>query len=288
MWEHPATQRNLRILAQDGVQIVPPDAGEMACKNFGPGRLSEPDVIVEAALKLLRPSIPQSQDLKQEHLLVTAGATREEIDPVRFISNRSSGKMGFALAEAARKRGAQVTVIAGSTSIDPPAGIKLIRVGSADEMHRAVKDEIGSASVFVGAAAVSDYRPAKRAPEKIKKSEQSLILTLERTTDILQDISTTRKDGLIVIGFAAETENVLENARQKLQSKSLDVVVANNVGRNDAGFDVDTNAITIIRRGSKTPLELPVLSKLEAANRILDEIVLLRKDPMPLSAKQKN
>jgi phosphopantothenoylcysteine decarboxylase/phosphopantothenate--cysteine ligase len=196
--------------------------------------------------------------------------------------------MGFALAEAARKRGAQVTVIAGSTSIDPPAGIKLIRVGSADEMHRAVKDEIGSASVFVGAAAVSDYRPAKRAPEKIKKSEQSLILTLERTTDILQDISTTRKDGLIVIGFAAETENVLENARQKLQSKSLDVVVANNVGRNDAGFDVDTNAITIIRRGSKTPLELPVLSKLEAANRILDEIVLLRKDPMPLSAKQKN
>lgn len=289
MWEHPATQRNLRILADDGVRIVPPDAGEMACKTIGPGRLSEPDRIVTAALELLRQSQNQSiQDLNAERLLITAGATREEIDPVRFISNRSSGRMGFALAEAARKRGAEVTLIVGSTSVDPPPGVRLIRVVSANDMYRAVTKEIGSASVFVGAAAVSDYRPSKRAEEKIKKSQKSLTLTLERTTDILKEVSSARRDGMLVIGFAAETENVLDNAREKLNSKNLDAIIANNVAQNDAGFDVETNSITIIRRGNETPIEYPLMSKLEAADRILDEIVVLRKDQAPLGAHQKN
>jgi phosphopantothenoylcysteine decarboxylase/phosphopantothenate--cysteine ligase len=289
MWGHPATQRNLKILQEDGVRIVAPDAGEMACKTIGPGRLSEPDRIVTAALELLRPSLDQTGgDLMDEHVLVTAGATREEIDPVRFISNRSSGRMGFAIAEAARKRGARVTVIAGSTSVDPPEGVKLIRVVSADEMHREVMKEIGIASVFVSAAAISDYRPSKRAPEKIKKSQKSLSLTLERTPDILKEVSSTRRDGLLVIGFAAETENVLDNAREKLQSKNLDAIIANNVARDDSGFDAETNSITIIRRGSETPIELPLMSKREAADRVLDEILILRKNLPPLTARHKS
>jgi phosphopantothenoylcysteine decarboxylase/phosphopantothenate--cysteine ligase len=289
MWEHPATQRNLQLLREDGVRIVPPDAGEMACKTIGPGRLSEPDQIVAAALDLLKQSQNRPlQDLAHEHILITAGATREEIDPVRFISNRSSGRMGFAIAEAARKRGAQVTVVAGTTSVDPPDQVKLIRVVSADEMYRAVKEEIGEASVFVSAAAISDYRPAQRAKDKIKKSQKSLTLKLEPTTDVLKEVSDTRRDGLLVIGFAAETENVLANARQKLLSKNLDAIVANDVSRSDTGFDAETNSITIIRRGKETPIELPLMCKLEAADRILDEVVSLRKDLSTLTAHQKN
>ena len=289
MWEHPATQRNLRRLRDDGVRIIPPDAGEMACKTIGPGRLSEPDRIVTAALDLLKQSQNRPlQDLAQEHILITAGATREEIDPVRFISNRSSGRMGFAIAAAARKRGARVTVVAGTTSVDPLDHVKLIRVVSADEMYRRVKEEIGAASVFVSAAAISDYRPAQRAKEKIKKSQKSLTLELEPTTDILKEISAARRDGLLIIGFAAETENVLANARHKLRSKNLDAIVANDVSRSDAGFDAETNSITIIRRGNETPIVLPLMSKVEAADRILDEVVSLRKDLSTLAAHQKN
>jgi phosphopantothenoylcysteine decarboxylase/phosphopantothenate--cysteine ligase len=289
MWEHPATQRNLQLLEKDGVRIVPPHAGEMACKTIGPGRLSEPDQIVAVALELLRPSQNRPlQDLAQEHILITAGATREEIDPVRFISNRSSGRMGFAIARAARKRGAQVTVVAGITSVDPPDQVKFIRAVSAAEMYGAVKKVIGEATVFVSAAAVSDYRPTRRPQEKIKKGQKSLTLNLEPTTDILKEISDTRRDGLLVIGFAAETENVLANAREKLQSKNLDAIVANDVARTDAGFDAETNAISIIRRGNETPIVLPLMSKLEAADRILDEVVSLRKDFSTFTAHQKN
>jgi phosphopantothenoylcysteine decarboxylase / phosphopantothenate---cysteine ligase len=279
MWEHPATQRNLDQLRADGVHIIEPDAGEMACKTIGPGRLSEPDRIVAAALEILASSRGKessvAKDLTGERILITVGATREEIDPVRFISNRSSGRMGFALAEAAAKRGAEVTVVRGVTTVDPPAGVRIIRALSAAEMSQAVASESGNASVFIGAAAIADYRPSERAGEKIKKSEETLTLTLERTPDVLSEVAASRSNGMLVIGFAAETENVVENARQKLASKNLDAIVANDVSRADAGFDTTTNAVTIIMKDN-APVELPVMSKLEAANRVLDVIVSLR------------
>jgi phosphopantothenoylcysteine decarboxylase/phosphopantothenate--cysteine ligase len=274
MWQHPATQRNLDQLRADGVHILEPDAGEMACGTIGPGRLSEPDRIVAAALDLL--SANCKQDLVGEHFLITVGATREEIDPVRFISNRSSGRMGFALAEAALRRGGEVTVVAGITTVDPPAGVKVVRALSAAEMDQAVARESHDASVFIGAAAIADYRPAQRASQKIKKSEESVTLTLERTPDVLANVAAARTNGMLVVGFAAETENVIANARTKLHSKKLDAIVANDVTREGSGFDSRTNAITILTSQSNDPIELPTLSKSEAANRILDCIVSLR------------
>src|SRR5262245_13203044 len=276
MWEHPATQRKLQQLRADGFHFVEPDACEMACRTIGPGRLSEPERIVAAALEILGGSSSQANDLTGEKFLITVGATREEIDPVRFISNRSSGRMGFALAAAARKRGASVTVIAGITTVDPPQDVQVIKALSAEEMAQAVAAETGKATVFIGAAAVADYRPAKKVAQKIKKTEDSLTLTLERTPDILSWVASSRKPGMLVVGFAAETENVLANAEAKLVSKNLDAIVANDVSRSDSGFDSRTNAITIVARGNGKPIEYPALSKTEAANRILDEIVKLR------------
>lgn len=273
MWKHPATQRNLERLRADGVHIMEPDAGEMACGTIGPGRLSDPDRIVAAALALL--SAGHKKDLTGERFLITVGATREEIDPVRFISNRSSGRMGFALAEAALKRGGEVTVVAGITTVNPPPGVKLVRALSAKEMDQAVARESRDATVFIGAAAIADYRPAQRAPQKIKKSAESLTLTLERTPDVLANVAAARTNGMLVVGFAAETENVVANAREKLRNKKLDAIVANDVTRADSGFDTTTNAVTIIT-ASADPIELPALSKSEAANRILDAIVSLR------------
>jgi len=272
MLEHPATQRNLERLRADGVHFVEPDAGEMACGTIGPGRLSEPDRIVAAALKILGGS--KSKDLSGERLLITVGATREEIDPVRFISNRSSGKMGFALAEAALKRGADVTVVVGVTTAAVPSGVRIVNALSAEEMSHAVARESAGASVFIGAAAIADYRPVQRAEQKIKKSNELITLTLERTPDVLSQVAASRTNGMLVIGFAAETENVVENAKEKLRAKKLDAIVANDVTRQDSGFDSATNAITIITRDEA--VELPVLSKRDAADRILDAIVKLR------------
>lgn len=277
MWRHPATQRNIQLLRQDGVHVIEPDDGEMACGTIGPGRLGEPERIVAVALELLSQSEPRKvQDLAGEHLLITTGATREELDPVRFISNRSSGRMGFAIAEAARNRGAEVTTVAGITSATPPEGVRIVRATSAADMHAAVIKEIGKASIFIAAAAVADYRPVSRAARKIKKSDSSINLSLERTPDILGDVATARTNGLLVVGFAAETDEVIPNALAKLQSKNLDAIVANDVSREDTGFDSDMNAITIIARGAADPVQLPVMSKLEAAHHILDEVVRLR------------
>ena len=275
MWEHPATQRNLERLRADGVHIMEPDAGEMACGTIGPGRLSEPERIVAAALEILKAST-QPRDLAGERFLITVGATREEIDPVRFISNRSSGRMGYALAEAALNRGGEVTVVAGVTTVPPPAGVKIVKAQSAEEMAQAVERERENASVFIGAAAIADYRPAQRADQKIKKSEDSITLTLERTPDVLSQVAASRANGTLVIGFAAETENVLDNAREKLRAKGLDAIVANDVTRQGSGFDSATNAITILTKDNSDPWVLPVMSKSEAANRILDVIVKLR------------
>ena len=273
MWQHPATQRNLDQLRADGVHIMNPDSGEMACKTIGPGRLSEPEQIVTAALEIL--SASSRKDLVGERLLITVGATREEIDPVRFISNRSSGRMGFALAEAALKRGADVTVVRGVTTVEPPSGVRVVRALSAEEMARAVASEAKSATVFIGAAAIADYRPTQRSGEKIKKSDETLTLTLERTPDVLSQVAAAKSNGLLVIGFAAETQNVIENAQKKLAGKKLDAIVANDVTRPDAGFDTTTNAVTIITKNGG-PVELPVMSKREAADRILDVIISLR------------
>ena len=284
MLKHPATQRNLARLRADGVRIVEPDAGEMACGTIGPGRLSDPQLIVAAALEILRERdglLTQRDgrdlDLAGERVLITTGATVEEIDPVRFISNRSSGRMGFALAEAARVRGAEVTVVAGSTMATAPAGVRVLRARSAEEMRVAVLREIERASVFVAAAAVADYRPAARAEGKIKKSAAALTLTLEPTPDILAEVARARRDGLLVVGFAAETDNVVENARDKLLRKNLDAVVANDLTQDGAGFDAETNIITLLARDRERPAALPLMSKLDAAHRVLDEVVRLRR-----------
>jgi len=273
MWQHPATVRNIAQLRKDGVFILEPDAGEMACGTFGPGRLSEPERIVLEALSIVG---RRTQDLRGEHILITVGATREAIDPVRFISNRSSGRMGFALAEAAIDRGADVTLVAGVTTASPPTKAKILRIETAREMANAVEQELEGKSVFIASAAVVDYRPTHPANQKIKKKELTLTLSREKTPDILTNVSKHRPDGMLVIGFAAETENVLDNAREKLRTKKLDVIVANDVSRSDSGFETQTNAITILTRNQEA-VELPLMSKREAADRILDTIINLRK-----------
>jgi len=287
MWRHPATQRNVEKLRNYGVRIIEPDAGEMACGTIGPGRLSEPDRIVASALEILasneprivsnaQPAIHNHNELNGERILITAGATREPIDPVRFISNRSSGRMGFALAEAARRRGANVVVVAGVTNVEPTAGVELIRVTSAEEMRDAVLDQIESATAFIAAAAVADYRPNQPASTKIKKSESRLSLELERTPDILREVAQLKRAGQLILGFAAETNDLLSNARAKMTSKNLDMIIANDVSGEGIGFESENNAVMILVRDGSEPIELRVMSKAEIADRIVDELVKLR------------
>jgi phosphopantothenoylcysteine decarboxylase/phosphopantothenate--cysteine ligase len=285
MWRHPATQRNLQQLRADGVHVIEPDEGEMACGTIGPGRLSEPERIVAAALDLLQNSDRKiNRDLEDEHILITVGATREAIDPVRFLSNNSSGRMGFAIAQAATNRGARVKVIAGATTTTPPDNASIIRVNSAEEMQAAVVNEISDASIFIGAAAVADYRPVERSLRKMKKTRASLSLELERTPDILATVADANHEGLLVIGFAAETENLLANAREKLSAKHLDAIVANDVTQDGVGFDTVTNEVTIISRDRNAPIHVPLMAKTNVANIILDEIVRLRARVKPSAA----
>jgi phosphopantothenoylcysteine decarboxylase/phosphopantothenate--cysteine ligase len=297
MWENPATQRNIEQLKKDGAHFVEPIAGELACKTVGTGKLEDVENIVRQALTLLdsRFQIPDSKseelgstnvesgirnlelkDLLGERILITVGGTREAIDPVRFISNHSSGKMGFAVAEAAAARGAEVTVVAGVTMVGPPENVNVISGVSAKEMFDAVMKELPDATIFVGAAAVADYAPAHAADAKIKKDgRDSLTLELKKTPDILSEVSKRRRDGQLVVGFAAETNDVVTYAKIKMGKKGLDMVVANDITKKGAGFNSDTNIATII---SKTDsIDLPLMSKRELADRILDEIVKLRK-----------
>ena len=306
MWEQPATQRNVEQLRQDGVHFVEPVAGELACKTVGTGKLEDVENIVRQAMELLTAGAPfddrngenhpggetpppllrkegsselrdeEGMDLAGEHLLITVGGTREAIDPVRYISNHSSGKMGYAVAEAAAARGADVIVIAGQTTVDTAANAKVFRVVSAQEMHDAVMRELPKATIFIGAAAVADYRPSNSADAKIKKDgRDTMTLELTKTPDILGDVSKNRRDGLLVIGFAAETSDLIGYARSKMEKKGLDMVVANDIMKEGAGFNTDTNIATILKTdGSLT--ELPLMSKREMADRILDEIVKLR------------
>lgn len=275
MLEHPATQRNLEKLRADGVRIIEPDEGEMACGTIGPGRLSEPERIVAVALEMLQTSRPTA-DLAGERILITAGATREPIDPVRFISNRSSGRMGYAIAKAAHARGAEVTVVSGVTSVAAPAGVRVIETTTANEMHRAVMERAGDATIFVAAAAVADYASVETSTQKMKKTADTLELALQRTPDILREVAGARRPGQLIIGFAAETENLLENAWEKLVSKDLDAIVANDVSKAGGGFDSANNAIAILFRDRPETVELPLMPKEEAAHRILDEVVKLR------------
>jgi phosphopantothenoylcysteine decarboxylase / phosphopantothenate---cysteine ligase len=268
MWDHPATQANLEVLKKRGVRIVEPGTGYLACGMTGPGRLAENEVIVAAALEALG----ASQELAGETVLITAGPTREKIDPVRYLTNRSSGRMGYALAEAALRRGARVLLVSGPTALTPPGAAEVTRVESAEGMRQAVLKLLPQATIVIKTAAVSDYRPKTLAPQKIKRSGP-MTLELEPTVDILAEIAR-HKQSQLIIGFAAETQNALENARKKLASKSLDAIVVNDVSREGVGFDSDRNAVTIITQHEV--VEVPETTKWEVAQRVLDQVIKLR------------
>jgi phosphopantothenoylcysteine decarboxylase / phosphopantothenate---cysteine ligase len=274
MWNHPATRTNVEILKARGVRVVEPDEGYLACGMTGPGRLADNEAIIAATMEALG----TSQDLAGETVLITAGPTREKIDPVRYLTNRSSGRMGYALAEAALRRGARALLISGPTSLTPPGAAEVTRVESADEMRQAVLKLLPEATIVIKTAAVSDYRPKSPASQKIKRTGP-VSLDLEPTVDILAEVARHKQTQIarpqIVVGFAAETENVLENARKKLASKSLDAIVVNDVSQEGVGFDSERNAVTIITHGEV--VEVPETTKWEVAQRVLDQIVRLRK-----------
>ena len=270
MWENPICQENIQRLRSRGYHFIDPEAGELACGYEGKGRLAEIPAIVEEIRVLLSP-----KDFSGEKILVTAGPTEESIDPVRFLSNHSSGKMGFALARAARRRGAEVTLISGPTALPVPPQMRSIAVRSAAQMREAVFNHLESASILIMAAAVSDYRPKQKAPEKIKKSKLETVLELELNPDILAEAGK-KKNSRIMVGFAAETENLLQNTREKLEEKNLDLIVANDVTLPGAGFKADTNIVKIMDRSGKVE-ELPLMTKEDLADCILDRIALLKK-----------
>jgi len=270
MWNHEATQENVKTLRVRGVHVVDPGEGYLACGMTGAGRLAGQEAIIAA----VREALKAQRDLEGETVLITAGPTCEDLDPVRYITNRSSGKMGFAVAEAAALRGGKVILISGPVNLDTPAGVERVDVRSAAEMHSAVKAHIAGASIAILAAAVADYRPIEKHSEKIKKMGASLTISLEPTADILADVSKD-KDEKIIVGFAAETHHVAENARKKLAAKNADLIVANDVTAEGAGFDHDTNIVTLFSRDGRD-LPLPKLTKTEVASRILDEVVRLR------------
>ena len=270
MWQHAATQENLAALKARGVHVVEPDAGYLACGMTGPGRLAELDSILKAVQEIAK----TKRDLAGEILLVTAGPTCEDLDPVRYITNRSSGKMGYAVAEAGARRGAKVILISGPTALTAPEGVERVDVRSAEEMLTAARKHFPSCSLAVFAAAVADYRPAEPASSKIKRSKETLTIRLEPNTDILATLAKDKGER-IVVGFAAETDQVAENARKKLAHKNADMIVANDVTAEGAGFDHDTNVVTLFSRDGRD-LPLPRMSKSEAADRILDEAVRLR------------
>ncbi len=272
MWENAATQANLAVLRGRGVKIVEPDAGYLACGVIGAGRLAAPETIAQAVFETLG----LGDDLKGETVLVTAGPTEEPLDPVRYISNRSSGRMGYALAEASRRRGARVMLVSGPTRLVPPDGVEIERVRTAEEMAEAVGRRVDEASVVLMAAAVADFRPEEVQGTKIKKRDGAPVVKLRPTRDILGEIVGRRRNGQLVVGFAAETDDVLENAAAKARAKRLDLVVANDVTQAGAGFDVDTNIVTLLfADGRRKSLEM--MSKLDVAHRVLDEVVGLRK-----------
>ena len=270
MWEHPATQENLATLRARGVHVVDPDEGYLACGMTGAGRLAATESIVRKVSDVLG----LRKDLAGQTVLITAGPTREDLDPVRFLTNRSSGKMGYALAEAAVRRGARTILVSGPVELDAPAGVDWVPVRSTEEMRSAVMARAPEATILIMAAAVADYRPAAVHANKIKRSEGRVTLDLEPTADILAEVGRA-KGKSILIGFAAETDRLLENARDKLQRKGADMIVANDVTQEGAGFDIDTNIVTLVLRDGRD-VPLPKMTKREVADKILDQALALR------------
>ena len=277
MWNHAATQANIKTLKERGYHFVGPDAGDLACGMVGAGRLAEPLYIADAVTALLQ----RSRDLVGETILITAGPTQEAIDPVRVITNRSSGRMGYAIAEKAAARGARVILVSGPVALAPPIGVEVQRVESAEQMKNAVLAQLDAASIFIGVAAVADYRPTNPAAQKLKKTASRLSIELEPTTDILAEVGRQQGDR-IVIGFAAETQNLAAEGKRKLEAKNCDMVVANLVGLDGTGFESDENEVLLITRDAE-PKVIPRADKREIASRILDQIA-----PLRLSARARN
>lgn len=270
MLENPITQDNLKRLEHYGFGIIQPAVGLLACKDVGSGKLPEPDILVDAVLR----ELAREKDLLGVRITVTAGPTQESLDPVRFLTNHSSGKMGYAIAREAMLRGAQVTLISGPVALKPVEGVKLVPVITAQDMLEAVQKTLPETDILIKAAAVADYRPSSVADEKLKKKDGELSIPLERTADILAWVSQNRHQGLFVCGFSMETENMLENSRKKLTKKKLDMIVANNLKTQGAGFGVETNVVTLITKDTVT--ELPLMGKDAVAGRLLDEIMRRR------------
>ena len=270
MWTHPATQANLDLLRQRGVRIVEPGSGELACGQVGAGRLAEPGQIAQAVMD----AIGRNRDMAGETVLVTAGGTREALDPVRYLGNRSSGKMGYALADAARSRGARVILVSGPSALHPPAHCEMVPVTTADQMQKAVLDRMREATMVIKAAAVADYRPVAVAEQKLKRTGP-LTLELAPTEDILAEVVRQRHPGQLIVGFAAETENSMENGRAKLLRKGVDAIVVNDVLTPGVGFDADQNAATFLT--TTKSIEFEKMPKRQLADRILDEALGLRR-----------
>ena len=274
MWQHPAVQANLDLLRQRGVRVIDPGTGDLACGMVGAGRMAEPEAIADIVFQ----SMGRRNDLAGETVLVTAGGTREALDPVRYIGNRSSGKMGYALADAAQSRGARVILISGPSALHPPARCEVVHVTTAEEMRKAVLERMVDATMVIKAAAVADYRPVNVSEQKLKRTGP-MTLELAPTEDILAEVTRQRRPGQLIVGFAAETQNTMENGRAKLLRKGADAIVVNDVSGDGVGIDSDRNAATFLTLS--TSIELPEMTKRKLADRILDEISALRR-PRPL------
>lgn len=270
MYNNQLTQANIKRLVELGWRFIPPASGHLACGTDGIGRLPEPTEILDFVVA----ELSHEEDFIGKKLLVTAAGTYEPIDPVRYIGNRSSGKMGYAIAEAAKKRGAEVTLVSGPSALTAPAGVKLVMVETAAQMRQAVMEVFDEADIIIKAAAVADYRVREVADQKIKKNDDELVLVLEKNPDILFELGQKKKSGQILVGFAAETQHLLEYAKAKLEKKNLDMIVANDVSRKDAGFNVDTNAVKLLYRDG-TVQELPVMTKYKLANELLNMVIKL-------------
>lgn len=266
MYHNPIVQDNMKTLVSYGMEVIRPARGYLACGDTGEGKMPDPEVLYEYIVKALTP-----KDMSGKKVLVTAGPTREKIDPVRYISNHSTGKMGYAIARQAMMRGADVTLVSGKVSIEPPMEVKTVPVVSAADMAQAVKEAAPEQDIIIKAAAVADYRPRVTADEKLKKKDEELSVELERTEDILAFLGTHRKEGQFLCGFSMETEHMLENSRAKLEKKNIDMIVANNLKQEGAGFGTDTNVVTFLTRDET--VELPIMSKEEVADRLLDHIM---------------
>ena len=271
MYENQLTQKNIDVLIESGWNFIPPESGHLACGTDGVGRMPEPADIVDFVYF----TMAFAADMLGIKVLVTAAGTYEPIDPVRYIGNRSSGKMGYAIAEAAKKRGAEVILVSGPSALTPPEGVEFIGVESAAEMRDAVMEHFSEADMIIKAAAVADYRVRNASDQKIKKNDEELTLVLEKNPDILKELGEKKRTGQILVGFAAETQNLLEYAKAKLEKKNLDMIVANDVSRKDAGFNTDTNVVKLLYRNG-TIEELPIMTKHKLADELLNRVLKIK------------